>query len=675
MIKAMEVFFMAVEEMVTMNLVGALKDENKLLRQIILMGNVHLQTDISNIYENYFALNLLEESLARDNHPGEEQTDPNNNNDFNDLFQKAKYIAQALEVDSDAVFSSVDENIDYSQCKSKVCELYHEIYPIYEAILQKQEKIEEYKAYKESIKYISDSEIDFNQLNQLNFFKYKIGLLSHENKMKIIKNIENMTAIIYDIGTRDDLEVFFIIYPQGYETETERILKSLNFKEIIIPEALHGTAAEMKEQIEKVLHQESIELEILFQKINKIKEEYQDIIRQVFVELKIIMKIESIKEKIIRKNNAFILSGWVPKSQMDEIKNKLSTVSDNFKISFKDVEEIGLDVLPPTKLKNPKLFKPFESLVKMYGIPNYYELDPTAFLSISYLVMFGSMFGDVGQGLIFILFGLFLQKKNMASFFGQLLTRLGVSSMFFGVLYGSIFGNEELIPWGIKNIFGETSFLSKIVINPMEHINLILLLAIGLGIIFILISFIFGIINALKVHDIKEGLFGRNGVSGLIFYIGLLLLVGDIAFGISVIPKVVIIILMIIAMLLIVIREPLANKILNKSHLYEDEVSAYYVESGFNIIETILSLASNTISFIRVGAFSLNHVGLFLAFKTMAQMAHGGISGFIILIIGNIVVIGLEGLIVFIQGLRLQYYELFGKYFKGEGIEFNPVKL
>lgn len=86
---------------------------------------------------------------------------------------------------------------------------------------------------------------------------------------------------------------------------------------------------------------------------------------------------------------------------------------------------------------------------------------------------------------------------------------------------------------------------------------------------------------------------------------------GDIAFGISVIPKVVIIILMIIAMLLIVIREPLANKILNKSHLYEDEVSAYYVESGFNIIETILSLASNTISFIRVGAFSLNHVGLF----------------------------------------------------------------
>ena len=132
---------------------------------------------------------------------------------------------------------------------------------------------------------------------------------------------------------------------------------------------------------------------------------------------------------------------------------------------------------------------------------------------------------------------------------------------------------------------------------------------------------------------------------------------------------------MIVAIIIMVLKEPLANIIEKKSPLYEGEVSAYYVESGFNIIETILSLASNTISFIRVGAFSLNHVGLFLAFKTMAQMANGGIKGFLILILGNIVVICLEGLIVFIQGLRLQYYELFGKYFKGEGIEFNPIRL
>ena len=91
----------------------------------------------------------------------------------------------------------------------------------------------------------------------------------------------------------------------------------------------------------------------------------------------------------------------------------------------------------------------------MYGIPSYNELDPTMFLSISYLIMFGAMFGDIGQGLVFLIFGAILEKRKIGLFFAQLLNRLGVSSIFFGIIYGSVFGNEELIPWGIKSIFGE----------------------------------------------------------------------------------------------------------------------------------------------------------------------------------------------------------------------------
>ena len=106
---------------------------------------------------------------------------------------------------------------------------------------------------------------------------------------------------------------------------------------------------------------------------------------------------------------------------------------------------------------------------------------------------------------------------------------------------------------------------------------------------------------------------------------------------------------------------------------YEEGKSSYYIEGGFNLIETILSFLSNTISFIRVGAFALNHVGLFLAFTTMANMVNNKAIGIFIMILGNIIIIGLEGLIVLIQGLRLEYYELFGKYFKGDGRAFVPV--
>ena len=96
------------------------------------------------------------------------------------------------------------------------------------------------------------------------------------------------------------------------------------------------------------------------------------------------------------------------------------------------------------------------------------------------------------------------------------------------------------------------------------------------------------------------------------------------------------------------------------------------MESGFDIFETFLSLLSNSISFIRVGAFALNHVGLFIAFHTMAHIIGSFAGNVSMFILGNLMVIFLEGLIVLIQGLRLIYYEMFSKYYKGEGILFKP---
>jgi V/A-type H+-transporting ATPase subunit I len=119
----------------------------------------------------------------------------------------------------------------------------------------------------------------------------------------------------------------------------------------------------------------------------------------------------------------------------------------------------------------------------------------------------------------------------------------------------------------------------------------------------------------------------------------------------------------------------LSNIILRKKVLFEEGAKDYFIESSFEVVETILSLFSNTLSFIRVGAFALNHVGLFVAFSAMAQMTNNKGASILILILGNIIIICLEGLIVFIQGLRLQYYELFSKYYEGGGVPFEPVKV
>jgi V/A-type H+-transporting ATPase subunit I len=99
------------------------------------------------------------------------------------------------------------------------------------------------------------------------------------------------------------------------------------------------------------------------------------------------------------------------------------------------------------------------------------------------------------------------------------------------------------------------------------------------------------------------------------------------------------------------------------------------VEGIFNLFETFLGMISNTASFIRVGAFALNHVGLFIAFHTLANMIGSTAGNITMFILGNVIVLALEGLVVFIQGLRLFYYELFSKYYTGDGILFTPDKI
>ena len=295
----------------------------------------------------------------------------------------------------------------------------------------------------------------------------------------------------------------------------------------------------------------------------------------------------------------------------------------------------------------------------MYGIPSYNELDPTPFLSLSYMLLFGSMFGDLGQGFVLLLGGLIIGRKN--KMFGGLVSRLGLSSMIFGTLYGAVFGFEDLIP--------------ALLIRPFENINTVLAAAVFIGIVLILISYVYGLINSVKRKDMEDGLFGKEGLVGLIFYLALLVIIGGKLLGKTILPIEIGIVIIVLCILGMVFKEPLTHLIEGKRPLHGEDITGYYIESVFSIIETLLSMLSGTISFIRVGAFALTHVGLFLAFETIGHMIGTTTGNIVVLIIGNIIIIGLEGLIVFIQGLRLQYYELFSRYYKGEGTEFKAVNI
>jgi len=643
---------MAVEKMVMMNIIGDVSKVDSVLKDIALSEMVDLVSAMKEIEENNFLININHENLERVIDLNDIKTF-NKDNSYRQLMQKAEEIKKAFNVDIQEI--SLDElSLDKDYISAKINEIYEQVTNHSEKIKQLQGKLEEINKFERSFTIPESFSISIDELRSLNYFEYKFGLLSKEDRIRLKKNYENILAAILHVGTNKDGEIYLIIYPLLVKEEMKRILRSVNFKEIVIPETYTGTITEIKDQLENEKQELIKEIDHWERSLEQLKEKYRHEFLTILNQLTIKERIEEFKSNLARSNKFFYLSGWISENDKDQMKNMLNKY-DKLLITFND----EADVKPPTKLKNNWFFKPFEVLLNMYGVPAHDELDPTPFLSISYMLLFGAMFGDLGQGFIILLAGLLLSKKN--KLFGGLLERLGFSSMVFGLLYGEVFGIEELIP--------------ALVIKPFEEINTVLVAAIAVGVVLILIAYILGMVNSFKRRDIEEGLFGKEGLAGFIFYICLLALVGGNLIGRTIIPTGVGIALIVLSVVGMVLKEPLTNLITGKRPLHGEDVSGYYVQSVFSLIEVVLSMLSGTISFIRVGAFTLTHVGLFIAFKTIGEMIGTNTGNVIVLIIGNIVVIGLEGLIVFIQGLRLQYYELFSRYYKGDGKEFKPISL
>ncbi|MBZ2387485.1 V-type ATP synthase subunit I [Anaerococcus murdochii] len=441
-------------------------------------------------------------------------------------------------------------------------------------------------------------------------------------------------------------ENYLLVYPKQVKEDIGRAVNTMGFIDKEIPDEDLLT-------INKDLGDIDSELKSLETSIQDIRSKNKDVVDNLSNSLEYYEKSDELVAKMAKGDKYLYLSGWVPDSKIKDFEN-LSNKYDDTIVTVK--EESNQE--PPTKLKNNKLFRPFEFLVNMYGAPNYNEIDPTPFFAVSYMLLYGMMFGDLGQGLVFVLLSFLVDKKNKT--FGALIRRVGFSACFFGMMYGSVFGIETLIP--------------AILIKPFDNIMKVLIASVAFGIGLLVISYFIGIYNKLvKQKNIEEGIFGKEGIAGLMMMTSFVLLILNIV-KVNPLPKTVGLVILLASIVMIVFSRPIAAKIEKRDEVFESSAFDYYVESSFSIIEALLSVFSNLVSFTRVGAFAINHVGLYMAFEVMSKIAGGGIKGLIILILGNILIIGLEGMIVFIQGLRLEFYEMFSKYYQGNGRKFRPIK-
>lgn len=313
----------------------------------------------------------------------------------------------------------------------------------------------------------------------------------------------------------------------------------------------------------------------------------------------------------------------------------------------------------------------------MYGVPGYGEFDPTLIVALTYSLFFGIMFGDLGQGICVSIIGALAWKLKKLEL-GKILVPIGIFSAIFGVVYDSVFGYEGVLS---RLIFGEER---ELVFTPSNHMMPALGITIAVGVLFIAVAMILNIVNSFKRKDIENALFGANGIAGLIFYCALigglagpiLGMFSDISFNLFSTPYV--IGLMVVPAILIFFREPLAALVSGRKDWLPKKFGEYLMSNIFELFETFLSYCTNSLSFVRVGAFALSHasmMGVVFSLAGTVPTAAFGSGNLIVIVIGNLFVMALEGLIVGIQVLRLEFYELFSRFYGGKGVVYSPLRL
>lgn len=633
-----------------------------ILKELALAEKIHLMNAIAEIKESNFALKADEDHF--DEVAGLCLIDNfSEKKDYKSIQEKLFKLLDYMGLERKLDIGLLDEAYDFETLRGEINLIYDELSEIRERIkvLEEEKKILDNMHIMDGI---YEDHIDFKKLFSLEFFKMKFGTLTKENMERLTKNYENIYAAILHIGRKGHNEIYLVVSLKELEIETDRILRSVYFEEIPLLEDYLDTPKNMLSKLDERLMFINQEIEGLQLRAQEYDQKYGERLMVCYAQLMLELKIEQMKKQLAVTSNYVYISGWIAQSDVGFVEKLLSSHGNQMVYGYRDEDEVRkLD--PPTKLRNHWLFKPFENLVHMYGTPNYLEADPTIFVALAYMFLFGAMFGDVGQGLLLFFAGFIVIKKHAD--YGGILKRIGISSILFGFVYDSFFGYEHFI----SSFFSE-DIERKLFIRPIENINSILIFGVIVGLFFLTISYSYSIYNKLKQNDLKEGLFGRNGIVGVILFASVLLLVGESFLNLP-LPGTLFKVMIGLCIFLMVIREPLANTIKKRRPLYHETVSEYYVESGFELLETFLGMLSNTLSFIRVGAFALNHVGLFMAFHTIAHLI-GTFAGEVsMFIVGNALVIALEGLIVLIQGLRLVYYEMFSKYYTGDGVGFAPV--
>ena len=646
---------MAIEKMSLVNILGSMDELDAALERCCRSGGFHIEPAFS---------------------PGEARGRLlNDKNCYTALLKRTAKLASdcgvtPVETDCRSLEGERAEDLE-----KRLESLEQELDVIRQTMQDADSRISELTAAAKHIKHLKGMNSDFQQLFSCKHVSVRIGKLPIGNYPKLEYYNDNFFFVAFESTKNFCWGMYFC--PEDDKERVDDLFRSMYFERVILPRYVSGNADEASKKIaDEIAQQEEIVKETE-EKVGAFRKENEERIQQLFSRLLFLNRSFDLRKKVGAVSSGFgakhfIIKGFIMKKQ-----------EKDFAKLFNDLETVDVSFLPPdadsgctppTVLKNSFLTKPYTMLVEMYGLPEYGGINPTAFVAITYTLLFGIMFGDLGQGLVLLLAGILLGKK-LGPKAGGIVRRVGLSSMIFGTLYGSFFGYEEILDPVFEKL--GVDFLP---LKVFKQTNFILITAVGIGIGLILISMLINIYAGFKKKDYEKAIFGCNGICGLIFYGSVITgVVATVMFDVKIMSAPFVICLIVIPLICIFCRVPFSAAVKYKKwQLSEDgepmTVGGFIVENFFEMFEFLLSYVSNTMSFLRVGGFVLSHAGMMLVVMTLMD-GMSAVGKPMVLVIGNLFVMAMEGMIVAIQIIRLEFYEMFSRFYDSGGKPFEPIDL
>jgi len=569
-----------------------------------------------------------------------------------------------------------EERVDPLTLETRVQAITTAVEELRQRLVQARNDVAQLQNLLRTLQALAPLGLPVEHMRQLRYVHLTSGLLPARNLLRLQESMARIVSVILPAGeaSANGRVLITALCLRRDRDVLDRALRSAQFEPLEVPAHLTGTPAEGTVQVsEQIVARQEV--------VVALEQERRALAERVGAEIAA-LRTRIARERLLAEARGLmghsertaLLSGWVPavltKALGQTIHKAVGSRSVLQWSAPDEMESVRSGHVPvPILLHNPVLIRPFERLLRAYGLPRYGEIEPTAVVALGFLTMFGFMFGDVGQGAVLFAAGFFMYRRMFRyRDYSIILMECGVSAALFGVLYGSVFGVERWLP--------------ALWLRPLDDMATLMKTAVGFGVAFLSLGLTLNMVNAVRRGD-RAALWERNGLLAALAYwiaVGVLIRLVSATSGAMTLRTAGV--WLAVPLTLIFLKEP-ARLIVKglRTHEWPDasEAFALTVQSLVEVLDTVVSAISNTATFIRLAAFALSHAGLFLATFSVADavagMAGGSVAAVLVIVLGNLVIIALEGLIVSVQSVRLEYYEFFSKFYSGGGEAYRPLHL